>query len=75
MLYLGCDVHKKMTVVSFIGEDGKVLGTRKFCNNMTESKLGDLGKNHRGHREKHKYSFCALISIYPSVSSVVNRFS
>ena len=38
MLYLGCDVHKKMTVVSFIREDGRVLGTKKFYNNITELK-------------------------------------
>jgi len=64
MLYLGCDVHKKMTVVSFIGEDGKVLGTRKFYNNTAEIKLSDLLKNHRGHREKHRiFLLCFNINI------------
>jgi len=38
MLYLGCDVHKNYTTVSFVGEDGNVKGTKSFFNNIDELK-------------------------------------
>jgi transposase len=38
MLYLGCDVHKNYTTMSFIKEDGKVADTSSFSNNIVELK-------------------------------------
>jgi len=38
MLYLGCDVHKNYTTVSFVDENGDVKGTRNFSNNIDELK-------------------------------------
>lgn len=38
MLYLGCDVHKNYTTVSFVDENGDVKGTRNFYNNIDELK-------------------------------------
>jgi len=38
MLYLGCDVHKKYTTMSFITEDGEVADTSSFSNDIEELK-------------------------------------
>jgi len=38
MLYLGCDVHKNYTTMSFITEDGKVADTSSFYNDIEELK-------------------------------------
>jgi transposase len=38
MLYLGCDVHKNYTTVSFVDENGDVKGTKNFFNNIDELK-------------------------------------
>lgn len=38
MLNLGCDVHKNYTTTSFIDEDGKVIDTSSFSNNIRELK-------------------------------------
>jgi len=34
MLYVGCDVHKNYTTVSFVTEDGNVRGTDSFANDL-----------------------------------------
>lgn len=34
MLYLGCDVHKNYTTVSFVTESGNVMGTKRFSNDV-----------------------------------------
>jgi transposase len=36
MLYLGCDVHKNYTTVSFVDENGDCKGTKSFFNNIDE---------------------------------------
>jgi transposase len=36
MLYLGCDVHKNYTTVSFVDENGDVRETKSFFNNIDE---------------------------------------
>ena len=38
MLYLGCDVHKNYTTVSFVDENGNTKETRSFFNNIDELK-------------------------------------
>jgi len=38
MLYLGCDVHENYTTVSFVNEDGDVLDTRSFFNDIKSLK-------------------------------------
>jgi transposase len=38
MLYLGCDVHKNYTTVSFVDENGNTRETRSFFNNIDELK-------------------------------------
>jgi len=38
MLYLGCDVHKNYTTVSFVDENGNARETRSFFNNIDELK-------------------------------------
>jgi transposase len=43
MLYLGCDVHKNYTMVSFVNDDGYVLSTKSFSNDI-ESLKGLLNK-------------------------------
>jgi len=43
MLYLGCDVHKNYTTVSFINDDGYVLSTKSFSNDI-ESLKGLLSR-------------------------------
>jgi transposase len=34
MLYLGCDVHRDYTTISFVREDGSVIGTNSFSNDV-----------------------------------------
>ena len=43
MLYIGCDVHKNYTTISFINKDGDVLDTRSFSNDI-ESLKGLLSR-------------------------------
>jgi transposase len=38
MFNLGCDVHKNYTTTSFIAEDGRVIDTSSFSNNIRELK-------------------------------------
>lgn len=38
MLYLGCDVHKNYTTVSFVNKDGDVLDTKSFSNDIKSLK-------------------------------------
>ena len=64
MIYLGCDLRKRITGVSLILEDGRVLGTRKIYNSMTDIKLSEVGKNHRGQRDMCSLWLIAFLRFY-----------